>query len=223
MSIFRLKMEIDQLIENGYLTTEFENYRQNIFIALVNYERNKELVSSCPHFMMNDLVVLYKLKLNDTACATINNELMDLWKVNSSELHEAAIKNAPFINPLRQTAMNDDLIADMMVGNHENLFKDTELNPDGLNILTNTDNFFGASVILYPGVLDTVKKVLGEFYIIPSSINEVLVISKKVFAGEKHPEMVLRDLIRNVNHTLNGKEVLSDNLYLYDGTKIKVA
>ena len=82
-----------------------------------------------------------------------------------------------------------------------------------LYVLTNRDSFFGASCILYPGLMKKIGKMLGgDYYILPSSVHETILLKT---GGEADPEY-LRCLVREVNRLyVTSDEFLSDEVYMY--------
>ncbi len=81
-------------------------------------------------------------------------------------------------------------------------------------ILSNKDRIHGAAAILYPGVVEQLALIFQTgFYIIPSSIHEVILL---VDNGQENP-IHLREIIAEVNRTqVEPEEVLSDSLYYYN-------
>ena len=89
-----------------------------------------------------------------------------------------------------------------------------------LYVLTNKSRMFGAACMMYPGVFEQiVPELKGGFFVIPSSVHEVLLLSpENVFDREG-----LRALVREVNENqVEPYEVLSDNVYFYDSEKRKI-
>ena len=84
----------------------------------------------------------------------------------------------------------------------------------GLYLVSNEKMIFGASVILYPGMMESVaEKLDSNLLIIPSSIHEVLVLSDKLTTDWDY----LRDMIHSVNKTeMVPQDILSDSLYYFD-------
>lgn len=97
-------------------------------------------------------------------------------------------------------------------------------------ILTNKDTNYGFSQVFIKESLERVKRMLGDdFYIIPSSIHEALVLSKNFFEVSGMPVDDILQIIREVNISLRKGNVLSkgiylsDSLYFYDGKVKKIA
>ena len=78
-----------------------------------------------------------------------------------------------------------------------------------------TDGAYGASVIVRPDFYEKAVQTVGEdFYILPCSINEVLLVSSNKKGAVKDYE----DLVKEMNRTVvDEEEYLSDRLYHYDG------
>ena len=101
------------------------------------------------------------------------------------------------------------------------------LSNEGVNgqiyVATNKEGVNGASVILYPNLLRDFGIKIGEsFYILPSSIHEVILVPESLGAQAQ----VLIEMVKDVNRIAVAEdEVLSDNVYLYDldNDEIKIA
>ena len=82
-----------------------------------------------------------------------------------------------------------------------------------LYVLTNKARLYGASCILYPNLLDSIAdKLTCDFYLIPSSIHEFLIIPVD------NPEQIslFSQMVTEVNETqLSDDEVLSNHAYYY--------
>ena len=85
--------------------------------------------------------------------------------------------------------------------------------PIPLSILTNTSGIFGASAMLYPGVLKEFSKKIGhDLIILPSSVHETMIF---VRTGEEDPELFGR-MISEVNRKeVAREEWLSFQAYGY--------
>ena len=79
-------------------------------------------------------------------------------------------------------------------------------------VISNEKKMNGASVILYPNVLRDLWEQNGDFYLIPSSVHEVILIKDSEDIKEKELNLT----IQNVNQTqLLLEEVLSNHAYFY--------
>ena len=80
-------------------------------------------------------------------------------------------------------------------------------------VATNNKKVNGAGVILYEGLLKTFAKKIGsDFYILPSSIHEVIFVPAN---GDMDVRYLIQ-MVKEVNATeVSPSEVLSDNVYKY--------
>jgi len=77
---------------------------------------------------------------------------------------------------------------------------------------------YGANVILKKDWLDGIWREHGDFYLLPSSVHEWLVIPTK------NATMGVRDMqrmVHDVNETLDHEDLLSYDTFRYDGEKVR--
>ena len=81
-------------------------------------------------------------------------------------------------------------------------------------VLTNEQCYYGAAVAYYPDVLKNIGKVLkDDFFMIPSSVHEFLIVPEKLFLGR---ERELQEILLQGNReVIDEKIFLSDNLRKY--------
>ena len=85
---------------------------------------------------------------------------------------------------------------------------------DMLYVLSNEARLHGAAAILNKKIMDDITDKLGkDFFILPSSIHEVLIVPKNDRTDLKDLESMVRDV--NASHVSPG-ERLSDHVYAYD-------
>lgn len=76
-----------------------------------------------------------------------------------------------------------------------------------LYVLSNRYMVHGAGCIVSQEVIDTIQRQIGEFYMIPSSIHEVLLVPAKEWCDESE----VNDLIKSVNAGfVNDDEILGE-------------
>lgn len=86
-------------------------------------------------------------------------------------------------------------------------------------VLGNEAWLFGATSLLFPGVLDQFGKKIGRnFYILPSSIHEVILLPE---GGAETREM-LYDMVRSGNRKLCPTRFLSHRVYYYDRINMEI-
>ena len=204
------------------LVTDFLACKERICYKLVNADRNKELLSDAPHIIVCDLAVLfYILVANDgegTATITIRNNMSDLWGVATDELFKIALANTQrlFRGTVKSMAsVMMELFADRLDEEGCREFYDMVVSEDDvpMYVCTNASKINGAGVILYENLLkDFAQKVGADFYILPSSVHETLLIP----VSDQFDVETLRAMVCEVNMTqVAPEEQLSDQVYLY--------
>ena len=91
------------------------------------------------------------------------------------------------------------------------LEKDTE--DSFMYIATNSMRLNGANVVFYDSLLKTFSELIkSDFYIIPSSIHEVMLVPNSSLELKE-----LKEMVYSINRTaLMEEEFLSDNVYYYN-------
>ena len=180
-----------------------------LFCRLISAERNAQLLTEVPHRMFVDLAVVYYIGVaaNGSARASIliTNDRMADWGLTEEELYETAVRN-------NRTKFPAEVISLSRFLESEDPGFCQEEAPLPLYILTNKLKYFGASALLDEDVLARFAQEEGDFYILPSSLHEVLLISKRAAPA---PD-TLNEIIRDVNRShLDPQDILSDHLYTY--------
>jgi hypothetical protein len=103
----------------------------------------------------------------------------------------------------------------------ENAMKElTEKSNVNMYILTNINRIDGAVCIIYPNLLNDLALSIGSgFYVIPSSVHEVIIVpSENTYESDD-----IKDMIREINDTqVKLEEILSYSLYYFDNTLRKL-
>lgn len=192
---------------------EFDKVSDRICYRLIRRKGNEALLEEIPHVEFMDLAICFFYAYQGGALGDgsipIYNSHLEMWKVGTKELMTLAGVNTPRIYPAELRSMTDILKETAQI----QVIGDP-VPESNLDILTNDRRAQGAACILYPGMLEriaTVKK--RSFYIIPSSVHEVLILRD---TGRENVEEI-KKTIREVNSRFVAKEeILSDNLYYYD-------
>lgn len=215
------------------LVTDFSACKERICYKLVNADRNRELLADAPHIIVcDDLAVLfYILVSNDgegTATITVRNNMTDLWGVDEDELFKIALLNTQRLfrgSVMSMASVMMDLLSDRMDDEYSSEFFDMVVSEDmvPMYVCSNSQKVNGAGVILYKDLLKQFAEKTGsDFYILPSSIHETLLVP----VSDQMEVEALRSMVREVNATqVAPEEVLSDNVYIYrrEDDKISLA
>lgn len=225
---FQNGMELDEIVERILSLYQEVKYEHNwdidqiqsfpavadkLAFKLIHFEKNNELLKKIPYIKYFDLAIVFFLLVETTekgaATILITQDILNYWQITLEELHDYALRNTPRIlqpdfKPMKQ------VIYEMM-----NLEYDDDMQPEDnhMYVLSNQYRHFGAGCILYDRVLEDIGNQLHEdFYILPSSIHEVIIlpVSCDLTSGS------LDEMIIDINETqVSEEDVLSDHAYYY--------
>jgi hypothetical protein len=207
---------------------DFSRVKDRICYRLVGREANEELLKDVPHLNYLDLAVCFFYAYSGgeigEGSILIHNSHMEMWQTSTPELLELAEENTPRLYPGQISFMGEVLDGFLSEEPSEPILDEEEyrgfLEQVPMKIMSNTRKVNGATSLLYDKLLDNAAEGYGgSFYVIPSSVHEVILLpdSGKESASE------LKMMIHDVNRTqLSPEEVLSDNLYYYDNTEKKL-
>lgn len=199
---------------------DFDLIKNYIVYRLINTDRNKILLEDIPHINFLDLSIVFHCLTKQTMfCTTYNlirNVHFQQWNVSLDRLYEAANKNTQKILGYEIKSMRS-MMFEMMRENPQKF--DSELldrleNSIPMYVVSNKSRTEGASCMLYPKLIEDFAEALGEnVYIIPSSVNELLLLP----AINDDAGIYFKNSIREINDTnMKPEEILSYSLYYYD-------
>lgn len=192
----------------------------DLVVRLLNKNKNKEYLKGVP--------------AKDTCCgfeliaylesgefgAVVTEELLEAMGMDRNELFCKAIENTQEKYPAILCDLAESALILQM--ECENLLESkAKLAPADSGpgyVLSNSSFYWGAGALFYPGVIERIHELLdGDFYVIPSSIHELIVVAAE---GQDPQKMV--DMIREANRTVvDEKDVLADDLYICEAGQLK--
>ncbi len=197
---------------------DYDSMKDKLAVEVVSAERNKDLLETVPHKDIEDMAVVYRFVLGDTQAGTgsilVTNQLLDNYGITAEQLHEDALKNAPEIRPLVIEGMGEVLAKQMGVDDLEMLGLNIPSEQEQMFVASVEGNVHGAGVLAYQNFMDqAADRVGGSFFILPSSIHEVLIIPD----NGKFDTTSLENMVREVNATtVDPTDQLTDSVYHYD-------
>lgn len=201
----------------------YGKWKDKIVAKLISTRENQELLKDVPNVPYLDMSIVFCLFLgkgdNLRATAMIRNQQMEEWKITTDELYQNTManmqKNFPPILYDLDVIMQGLMPENLLHGECPVMLNGDELSR--LFLLSNQNELFGATAILYPGVMKQCREKIGKnFIILPSSTEEVLLYPMPECV-EEHPDAdELSDLLQSVNENcVNMEERLSDHAYRY--------
>ncbi len=190
-----------------------------IVLRVVNKEQNAEMLKDTPHRDIHgDLAAIAAYKVSDEGMTVIRNNLCHRMGYTATELLDYAIRNANHGQHVVQS-MKEMLAASMGMDPEqaEAMFGADDNN---MIVVTNSSKLYGAADIFVDKTLReaVAEKIGGDYYILPSSVHEVICVSADTMKPEEAATMV-----REVNATqLEPVDVLSDHPYHVDAQTLKI-
>ncbi len=197
----------------------------HIFPMICSAEKNGERLLRIPHTVVEDMAVLYYVTgekaaegEEEAAIMPVTANLLEKYGMDVEELHAIAVKNIGNMENILFKNMLD-MYMEMVTG----LFG-LEIDGEGIKVVLPEEKKkqytvglkcgkYGAAVILNDGVRQMIAGTVGEeYYILPSSVSEVIVVSK----GEGVVPEELEAIVRDMNSELPPDMVLTDSVYEYN-------
>lgn len=206
----------------------YESCKDKIIYRLVSFELNKGITDEIPHIPFLDLMITFHCYLRQDergmASIRITNALLATWGISTEILFKLAQKNTRKLFPVRICSMKEMLkgmLAKKGVEDPSLEWKESE--NDFLEhpyVVTNEEGINGAAVILYPDTLKQIAEIFqSDFYLLPSSIHEMLAVSASGRIAEKE----LQNMVCTVNRDcVMQEELLSNQVYHYSIEENKV-
>lgn len=208
---------------------DYGSIRDKIVCKLINSENNRQFLEDKPYTEMEDLAVVYQILFNKNKdhmeTITISNSLMDRYGITVDELHGQAMQNMGVLQPYSFKSVNDTLI-DMFVSDMAAQGMDAESEREAISqmlpdaddiivpyVLTSDTGINGAAEILNDKVRQEIADKIGDFYVLPSSVHETLIIPKSGDMDSRE----LEQMVCEVNATqVSPEDRLSNHVYEYD-------
>lgn len=208
-----------ELLHNSKLPSqisfEWENFKKNVYMRIVNTEKNAELLEKVPHQEFLDLSIVYyhsvPMSHGINGTLLITNEHIKLLNISAEELHEQAKKNEELFHPSQLYSMFGEI--DCATEEEASVLQ--KLNTSSrMYILTTKSTTFGAIVMTEEKELKRFAQSISKnFYILPSSIHEIILVPET----EESSAEDFASMVCDVNKTyVDPTEVLSNSVYYYD-------
>lgn len=193
-----------------------ETAKERLFATVVNAEMNKEMLANTPNRIVEDVAIIPRFKVevgNDSGSFIVNNKVLNQLQMTKDEVLNMAIANSgkdDFQCKSIETVIREE--CGMQCDDNEFL---EELFPGDespyMYIVTNSSMSYGAVALVCKGTIERIEEQIGEAcYILPSSINELILVPKSKLDDVEY----LKSVVYEVNRTtLSPEEYLSDSVY----------
>ena len=193
-------VDISKLISKEFILDHVE-------FQLVNAASNKDYLQKAPNKKIMDLAALYKVKFKNCSYL-LTCEKMAIAGISVDELEKAAVRNTEKVGFIKKT------MAQVMAEDLDMPEDVTEMKEEPqLYVLTNKRRENGANILLFKDELAEFAEMIGDdFFILPSSIHEVLAVPASQVDYKE-----LKHMVKDVNDTqVAPNEILGYEVYRYD-------
>ena len=199
--------------------TDYSQMKEKLAMEVVSAEANKDMLQNVPHQNMEDMAVVYRFVLNSDeegrASILVTNQILDNMGVTPEQLHSDALENAPQIKPAEIKGMSE-VMAEMMGYDQAAMMGIVPVAPEDeqMFVATVPDKVHGAGVLAYQDFMDqAAERAGGDFFILPSSIHEILIVPDNGKMDLKE----LENMVKEVYATqVAPADKLTDSVYHYD-------
>lgn len=213
-------MESTELL--SFHTNEYESVKDRLYVTALNRDNNQNYLKDAVHKDIADMDITAAVRVlcenregEGTASFLVKNSMLECWGISGEELYEQALKNTEHIFKPECYSMSE-----ILSECDEEETKSKELLPYEMYLLSNDAKLNGATVMLYPNLLQEIGEATkSNFFILPSSVHELILIKDN---GKMSAEEFQR-MVMEINRTqVAPEEVLSDEVYSYDYREQKV-
>lgn len=194
-----------------------ESAEKNLYCVLINAADNKELLKDIPYEKLEDLAIVAKYKVGENASFLVTDKVCESLQMTSEEVLETAYANVEkqkFECRPMAAVMREMMLKEGMDEEYVDELLHVQATDCPIYVLTNQTKVEGAVAVASQKALKKAYETIGEeFFILPSSRHEVLLVPKSANATVKE----LQDMVHEVNATeVSAEDKLSDNVYEYD-------
>ncbi len=197
----------------GEIFSSWAEVKDKLVIKLVNLRKNKEQLMNAPHRVFGDMAVVVQIYLDDPSigrgAVLVDNMLLDIWKIENEELFKVAMKNMNEYGIRSLNLLDFDMDEQIRDPEAPNVF-----------VVSYDAPFPGASAMLKTDYLaGFARNQNADFYILPVSVHEVLLIEKKKGVGEE----MLIGMLQAINQDKSLSEnMLSEEVFYLDREQGKI-
>jgi len=139
--------------------------------------------------------ILVEKEDDESTIKILKNSILKELHVSENSLMKIALKNTSMKEEVCYRSFQD------IIG----------INDDMPNIIvTNKSLYYGSIALLYDGVCEHIRELIGDFYILPSSVHESICVPKN--AGDKKE---LLHIVREINRSsfILKNDILADDVF----------
>lgn len=177
----------------------------NLYAAVVNTDKNCEMLKQVPHREYKEMSVIPRYRLTNNTSFLVNKDICKQFYMTQEEVLETAIRNTHEMGYTVERL--DDVLKECIDG--------LSMEEDSCAyVVSNIYRTNGAAAIFDTSWMEQHAEAIGgSFYIIPSSIHELLTIPENVPLSVSD----IQTMVETVNRIcVDERDFLSNNVYHYN-------
>ena len=208
---------------------DYEAAKDCLYFRLGGDLETNDLTAVIPHTQIEDMSVTYHLLMDESGeemkSLLVTGAMVENWGVSMEQLHGDAAENterqhSPRIQTLSAMLGMEPASDRDEYGNKlpfEDMLAKLDFENGDMYVLTNAEGYGGATVMCYPGVLESIANHAEKnFFVIPSSVHEMLILPDDGVYNLRDLEVIVKDINEAV---VAPDERLSDSVYHYDSAE----
>ena len=207
----------EELVNKAMELQDYEKVKDRILFRLVNLNANEEYLKNLIHVPFLDLAVCFYIAIgddNEIGAIQLSKDIFSFWNVSIEEVYQQAMKNAPLLMPYKLRSMTEVYEILMDKEEFDQYMNPPEYEDNGFWVLGNEKHIFGASVVLYDGIMKEIAERMNvkDIVILMSSVHECMLLA----LPKDYDVNCLRDLVSDVNDKqIDPEDRLSYSIYRY--------
>ena len=219
----RIVEKVDEISDFDVHNVNQEEVAKKIRAAVVNYDSGKDWLKNMPHERLLDVAVYAKIDFGASYGIKVDNQMLADLHMTREELFKTAKDNVLHDRELitvEEVAL--DYIYEHGIGENEvqDMVALVKM-PSYIFDYRNKVEPDGAALVSSPATLKQIHEQIDDFYILPCSVEQVLIVPKSECETE------LKDLEKFIEEMYQREIPLQDQLsthvYEFDGTALKMA
>lgn len=199
---------------------DYDTAKNRLFVRLINYGRNADILKNVVYKTFGDIAFTVCAIVDENEYGIVSTKILKFmvkkWGKNENDIFNEAIKNTYYLTPPRiykwEGVLCDESYAGEIFMNDEDIC-DLDKSFSG-NTLSTTRKTNGAIAVFLPGVAEKISELLdSDFYMVFTSIHEVMIHSTGSGVDPKDLKLVLQDTLREVTPS---SDYLTEKIYKYN-------
>lgn len=197
----------------------YKEVKDRITTVLVSLRVARE--NQAEYTKIGDMAAIYVLPHEGRNLA-VTRGMRLAWNIPLAALHETAMANTWEASPPTLQSLGG-LINELAELTEGEPFPDVkDVGP--WFVLSNRDNRFGATSLLYPKTKEWLAEFFGgeNLYLLPSSVHEFLIVPERYGMNARAMEEMIREVNREIVLKDTSEAYLSDLLYRFDAAELTI-